>query len=110
VRRGGRISVVGQCQNMSKRGGDTTLRQSLRAPKGFVVATCDLAQIEARRNAAHAGQVDVVEAFREGRDIYCEFATEVYGTLITKDDKQERTVGKEGVLSLGFKAWYHTFR
>lgn len=97
-------------QNQSKRGGDTTLRQSLRAPKGFVVATCDLAQIEARRNAAHAGQVDVVEAFREGRDIYCEFATEVYGTLITKEDKQERTVGKEGVLSLGFKAWYPTFR
>jgi hypothetical protein len=39
---------------------------------------------------------------RAGRDLYIEFATELYGRPITKADKPERSVGKKGVLSSGY--------
>ena len=44
----------------------------------------------------------MVSAFREGRDVYSEFATEVYGRPITKADKVERFVGKTCILGLGY--------
>ena len=80
-------------QNLPARG-NTTLRRALKAPKGYKVISCDSAQIEARVVAYLAGQSDLVQAFREKRDVYSEFATEIYGRKITKDDKPERFVGK----------------
>lgn len=97
-------------QNLSKRSGDTTLRRSLRAPKGFVVAACDLSQIEARRMAAHAGQSDLLKLFLSGRDPYSEFGTELYNRPISKDTPKERNVAKEAILSLQYSAWYLSFR
>ena len=81
---------------------DSELRKALRAPKGKVVVAVDTSQIEARINAMLSGQKDLVDAFREGRDVYCEFATVIYGRQITKADKVERFVGKTAVLSLGY--------
>jgi len=43
-----------------------------------------------------------VQAFREARDVYSEFATEIYGRKITKADKVERFVGKTCILGLGY--------
>jgi DNA polymerase len=63
----------------------------------------DLSQIEARILAAIAGQDDLVSAFAEGRDAYCEFASSVYGKQITKADQLERFVGKTCILGLGFQ-------
>jgi len=80
------------------------LRESLQAPKGKMLLACDSAQIEARVVAYIADQGDLVQAFREGRDVYSEFATEVYGKPVSKADKLERFVGKtcvaEGTLVL----------
>jgi DNA polymerase len=67
-----------------------------------VFVACDSSQIEARMIAWLAGQEDLVEAFRLGRDIYSEFATDVYGRPITKADKIERFVGKTCILGLGY--------
>jgi DNA polymerase len=88
-------------QNLPSRG-NTTIRRALRAPEGYAVIACDSSQIEARIVAWLAGQDDLVQAFREGRDIYSEFATDVYGRLITKSDKTERFVGKTCILGLGY--------
>jgi DNA polymerase len=49
-----------------------------------------------------AGQEDLLESFREGRDVYSEFATDVYGRTITKDKYTERFVGKTCILGLGY--------
>ena len=78
-------------QNLPRGG---ALRRSLRAPRGCVLIACDSSQIEARLVAWLAGQDDLVESFREGRDVYCEFASTIYGREITKADKNERFVGK----------------
>jgi DNA polymerase len=43
-----------------------------------------------------------VQLYREGRDVYSEFATKVYGRSITKADQVERFVGKTCTLGLGF--------
>ena len=96
-------------QNLPARG-NTTIRRALKAPKGELLISCDSSQIEARTVAWLAGQEDLLEAFREGRDVYSEFATDVYGHTITKADKVERFVGKTCVLGLGYGMGAEKFR
>lgn len=86
-------------QNLPRGG---TLRKSLCAPKGKVLIACDSSQIEARMVAWVSDQTDLLQAFREGRDVYSEFASEVYGRKVTKTDKLERFVGKTSILGLGY--------
>lgn len=86
-------------QNLPRGG---ALRKALAAPDGHVVVACDSSQIEARLVAYLAGQDDLVQSFRDGRDVYSEFATDVYGRPVTKADKVERHVGKTCILGLGY--------
>jgi len=86
-------------QNLPRGG---ALRKALAAPDGHVVVACDSSQIEARLVAYLAGQDDLVQSFREGRDVYSEFATDVYQRPVTKADKVERHVGKTCILGLGY--------
>lgn len=79
-----------------------TLKNAILAPDGHYIVNCDSSQIEARVLAWLAGQDDVVKAFAEKRDIYCEDATKVYGRTITKADPVERFVGKTMRLGLGY--------
>lgn len=87
-------------QNLPRGG---ALRKSICAPEGHTLITCDLSQIEARILAWISGQADLVEAFREGRDVYSEFSSDVYGITVTKADKPRRFVGKTAILGLGFR-------
>lgn len=96
-------------QNLPSRG-NTTIRRALKAPLGQVLISCDSSQIEARTVAWVAGQEDLLVAFRDKRDVYSEFATEVYGRTITKADKVERFVGKTCVLGLGYGMGAEKFR
>jgi DNA polymerase I-like protein with 3'-5' exonuclease and polymerase domains len=96
-------------QNLPARG-NTAIRRALKAPTGELVIACDSSQIEARTVAWVAGQEDLLEAFREKRDVYSEFASEVYGRKITKADKVERFVGKTCVLGLGYGMGAEKFR
>jgi DNA polymerase len=108
----GRLSAGSKMniQNLPVRSGSNNLRNSLLAPEGYVFVSADSSQIEARLLAWLAGQNDLTKAFAEGRDVYCEFAGEVYGKTVTKKDKDERFVGKTGILSLGYGAGGPRFR
>lgn len=86
-------------QNLPRNG---VLRKSLTVPQDKMLVACDSSQIEARVVAYISGQKDLVEAFRQGRDVYSEFASEIYGRKITKQDKLERFVGKTCILGLGY--------
>lgn len=79
-----------------------TLRRSLTAPAGHSLIACDSSQIEARVVAYLAGQDDLVKDFQNGEDIYSKFATDLYGTPVSKANKIERTVGKVCILGLGY--------
>ena len=94
-------------QNLPRGG---ALRRSICAPAGKLLVACDSAQIEARVLAWVAGQHGLVQAFAEGRDIYSEFASEVYGRKVTKADKLERFVGKTCILGLGYGMGSAKFR
>ena len=96
-------------QNLPSRG-NTTIRRALKAPPGQMLISCDSSQIEARTVAWVAGQEDLLIAFRDKRDVYSEFASEVYGRKITKADKVERFVGKTCVLGLGYGMGAEKFR
>ena len=80
----------------------STLRRAIMAPEGQRLYIADLSNIEARMLAWLSKEHDLVEAFRTGRDVYCEFASQIYGRTVTKDDKLERYVGKTAILGLGY--------
>lgn len=82
------------------RGSD--LRLSIMAPEGYELVVGDLSQIECRMLNYIAGQYDILEAFKTGRDLYSEGASLFYGRTITKADKLERHLGKTLELGCGF--------
>jgi len=110
ARANGHIFVTGNTGRFS--GGDKVnlqnlprggaLRKAIAAPDGMTVVACDSSQIEARLVAYLAGQTDLLNSFREKRDVYSEFATDVFNRKITKADKVERHVGKTAILGLGY--------
>lgn len=89
---GSTLQVVSDC-----------LRSFIIPDPGHGFAVIDLAKIEAIINAWCAGQVDLLEAFRQGRDTYAEMATKVYNRPINrKVDKIEGMVGKALILGAGY--------
>lgn len=94
-------------QNLTR---GSALREAIVAPPGYAIIAADLAQIEARILATLAGQQDLVYAFASGGDVYSLFATKLYGRPITKfSDPDERFVGKQAILSLGYQAGSQKF-
>ena len=82
------------------RGGE--LRKAIIAPAGHVLVVSDFSQIEARMIAWLAGQEELLQQFRDGDDVYCKFASKIYGRVVTKEDKRERFLGKVCILGLGY--------
>jgi DNA polymerase len=78
------------------------LKNAVEAPLGHKVINCDSSQIEARILVWLAGQDDIVQLYKDERDVYCEFASTVYNRTITKADPVERFVGKTCTLGLGY--------
>jgi len=97
-------------QNLQNLPRSSPLRHAMFAPRGYKLVICDLSQIEARMVAWLAGQDDLLTSFAEGRDVYSEFASEVYGRKITKENKTERFVGKVSILSLQYGVGANKFR
>lgn len=98
--------------NLQNLGRGSPLRSALAAPPGYKVAVADASQIEARITPWLSGQDDLVEAFRQKRDIYCEFAGEhvYHRPLNKKDHPKERFIGKTAILGLGFGMGKPKFR
>ena len=100
-----------------KRG--SAIRRSILASEGYLLGPIDASQIEARCLNYLAGQDDVVENFREGRDPYIGLATACYGETIYKPEKDDprraemeakRGMGKQGELMCGYGAAAAQFR
>ena len=111
----GRFSGRGKfnVQNLGRSGQIGRIRHALVPRDGHVFVIGDLAQIEARIVAWFAREENLLDAYRGGRDIYCEFASQTFGTAVRKpastDSPEDqlrlkalRQVGKQAVLGLGF--------
>jgi len=80
------------------------LRNAMVAPPGYKFVIVDSAQIEARKNAWLAGETEILEAFRDGRDLYSEFAADsIYDIELEDITKEQRFVGKVSILGLGYQ-------
>lgn len=86
------------------------LRDAIRAPRGYKLAVCDSSNIELRVCHLLAGQMDTIERVRQGEDLYCWFASDLYGRQVTKADKRERQHGKVGMLQLQFQSGAKSFQ
>lgn len=79
-----------------------TLKNAVIAPDGYSVINCDSSQIEARILVWWAGQEDIIKQFKNGEDVYSNFASRVFERPISKSDPIERFIGKTCVLGLGY--------
>lgn len=96
------------------------IRCSLKCPyPGHVLVAADACQIEARVLAWLAGEEALSAAFAQGRDVYSEFASHVFGRPVYKASDSDpdhdllstlRWVGKQAVLGLGYGMGADTFK
>lgn len=75
--------------------------------KDFIVA--DYAAIEARVLLWIAGDERALDIFRKGEDIYLDMAQDIYGRKLTKENKDERQMGKQAILGLGYQMGWQKF-
>lgn len=84
----------------------SVIAASILAPPGHKIITADSGQGEARITAWLAGQHDLVEAFAQGRDVYSEHASTIYGRPVdrkkVKADHIPGQLGKVSILGMGF--------
>ena len=86
------------------------LRAALTALEGEFVVAADLSQIEARFVVWLAGQDNVVEAFAQGRDVYSEMASVIFGRHVDRKRKVDGVavdfipgfIGKAVILGCGY--------
>jgi DNA polymerase len=98
-------------QNLPSRGDNAgKLKKAIEAPEGYVILDADSSQIEARVLAWLSGQNDLVEAFRDGKDVYKIMASAIYGKDASEITKEERFVGKTTILGAGYGMGAQKFR
>lgn len=80
------------------------IRTAFIAKPGCTFHVCDFSAIEARVIAWIAGEQWVLDAFRQGHDIYCETASRMFGVPVEKHgvNGHLRQRGKVAVLGLGY--------
>ncbi len=102
-------------QNLGARGHplDAEVRNVLLPPVGCVFIVADQSAVEARGTAWLAGQTDLLGQFRNGVDVYCDFASNLFSFTVRqpRDNdpdavarrlKAARNCGKVGVLGGGY--------
>lgn len=81
----------------------SSLRHIIVASPGRSLVAGDFAGIEARLTLALAGAHSKTSLMASGADVYCDMATQIYKRPINKkNDPEERQIGKNSVLGLGF--------
>ncbi len=89
----------------------SSLRHAIIAAPGHVLLSGDFAGVEARLVLAASGQHDKTQIMASGQDVYCDMAQEIYKRPIDKKkDPEERQVGKNSVLGLGFGMGWKKFK
>jgi DNA polymerase I-like protein with 3'-5' exonuclease and polymerase domains len=78
------------------------LKKAIEPPEGHIIINADSSQIEARTVAWLAGELELVEAFDKGEDVYKIMASAIYGKSIEDITDSERFVGKTTILGAGY--------
>lgn len=86
--------------NMQNLPRSSPLKKAIKAPEGYVLCGADLSNIELRLGLWLAEQDDRVQMLADGRDLYKDFAADVYNVGYDEVTKPQRQVGKVSNLSL----------
>lgn len=86
------------------------IRSIIVAPPGRTLDVADYNAIEARVLFWVAGHQAGLRAFEEGRDLYKEQASRIYGVPLEKIDSDKRWLGKTAVLGCGYSMGPKKFR
>lgn len=86
------------------------LRGMLTAAPGYDLICGDFKSIEAVILAWVAGEKSVLQAFRDGLDLYKVAAMDVYKGNYEDVTKEERFVGKTIVLACGYQGWIAAYK
>jgi len=95
----GSDGCAGNPQNF-RRGSE--LREAIKVGKGQKLIVADFSNIELRVLAFLSRDPELTSAIKKQEDVYCKFASKIYGFPVTKENKKERMVGKAAVLGLGY--------
>lgn len=79
------------------------VRSSIRAPRKKKLVVCDLSSIESVVIGWVARCERLLNVFRDGRDAYKDFATELYQVLYEEVTKQMRKMAKPATLGAGYR-------
>ncbi len=88
----------------------SALRSMIKAPDGYIFIAADYAQIEARLVFWFADEQHALDIFRRGEDIYKDMASSIYRVHIDKITDDQRFIGKQTVLGLGFQMGASKFK
>tara|TARA_R110000824_G_scaffold21496_5_gene80063 strand:+ start:6655 stop:8898 length:2244 start_codon:yes stop_codon:yes gene_type:complete len=87
----------------------SALRGAITAREGYDLICADYASIEARGIFWLVGDEDALDTFRQGRDIYKATASNIYGCEYDAVTPEQRQMGKQAVLGLGYQMGYAKF-
>jgi len=79
------------------------LRSMLIAGKNKKFVVTDYAQIEARISMWLVQELDALEVFKSGRDIYKIMASTIFNVPFNEVTKAQRFLGKQAILGLGYQ-------
>ena len=86
------------------------LRKSIIAPPGYVVLVADLSQIELRINFWYCDELDWLQLFRDGIDVYRGSASVHFSVPLEEVTDAQRFFGKTIELGLGYGMGWKKFR
>jgi DNA polymerase len=87
------------------------LRGALVASPGMILNVADYAAIEARTEFWLVDDLVTLQAFKDGVDIYKQMAQLIYGVGDINDiTGDQRFVGKQAILGLGYQMWAPKFK
>lgn len=97
--------------NLQNLGCGSPLRKAIKAPPGKIIVVADSSNIELRVAHCLSGQMETVAKLRAGADLYCDFASDLYGYPVNKKDHpKERQHGKVAMLQLQYQSGAQSFR
>jgi DNA polymerase len=76
------------------------LKEAIRAVDGYKIIGADLSNIELRVGLYFANQMDKLRILADGKDLYKDFASGVFGVPYDEVNKEQRFIGKTSQLSL----------
>ena len=97
--RSGRWSAT-QSLNLQNLPRTSEIKRGLVAPPNHVIVGLDLSNIELRVGLWLAGQMDKLKLLQEGKDLYKDFAANVFNVPYDEVTKDQRFIGKTSQLSL----------